>query len=613
MCGIVGFTGYDAGGIDALVNGLRRLEYRGYDSAGVCLVSENGFVVTKAVGKVAELEKRIPIKSRITKYNAGIAHTRWATHGGVTEDNAHPHLSHDGSIAIVHNGIIDNAEELREQLIALGFRFKSETDTEVVAHLIQHYRDSLAETSVGAAVIKALGKLRGTYGLAIIFRDAPGTIIAARMGSPLVVGLGDGCSYVASDISAIARYTNRVIYLEDGDVVEAKDGKVNSISSKNPPVVLQIDVKDVIADMGKYDSYMLKEIAEQPSAIRRCFGGRIRDNTCILGGFNLEDKKLSSVTSVNILGCGTSYHAGLLGSILIEKYAGVSCRAHIASEFANRRVIPDKTGIYLAISQSGETYDTLECVKELRNKDCDVYGIVNVVGSTIARMCEKGVYIHAGPEVAVASTKAFTSQFAALCMFAIMLGRAKELDIPKGEEICRALIDVPPIMEATLDLPADRTPTSIPSIAAMLAESKYVLFLGRGLSYPVAMEGALKLREIAYVPCEAYAGGEMKHGPIAMIEKDTPVIAIVPSDENTERMIGNIKEVQARGAHVIAITDHLGGHIPCAERITIPYLHGDFSPFVTTPILQLLAYYAAKHKGLDIDRPRNLAKSVTVG
>jgi glucosamine--fructose-6-phosphate aminotransferase (isomerizing) len=613
MCGIVGFTGAGSNA-DALVSGLKRLEYRGYDSAGICLVSDEGFLVSKAVGKVSELEKAMPSQAREKRFAAGIAHTRWATHGGVTENNAHPHLSKEGRVAIVHNGIIDNAEEIRAQLEGLGYPFKSETDSEVAAHLIEYYLNSLTESGgkPHTAVVKALEKLRGTYGLAILFRDAPGLLIVARMGSPLVVGLSDGKSYVASDTSAIARYTNRVVYLEDGDILEVLPGSVSSITTDKAPVVREIDIQDVIADMGKYDSYMLKEIAEQPSAIRRCFGGRIRENTCVLGGFNLEDKSLSKVTSVGIIGCGTSYHAGLLGSHLIEKYAGIPSRVHIASEFANKRVITDANGLYLAISQSGETYDTLECIRELRNKDCDVYGIVNVVGSTIARTCGRGVYIHAGPEVAVASTKAFTSQFAALCMFAIMLGRAKELDAPTGQRLCQALSDVPPIMEAILESPADDS-KKLPAIAALLAESKYVLFLGRGLSYPVAMEGALKLREIAYVPCEAYAGGEMKHGPIAMIEKGTPVIAIVPTDENLERMIGNIKEVQARGARVIAIRDLASSYLPCDDEILIPYTEPDFTPFITTPILQLLAYYAAKHKGLDIDKPRNLAKSVTVG
>lgn len=611
MCGIVGITkkqGVGAPNTSILVDGLRRLEYRGYDSAGICLSGAAALSLYRAVGKVAELEKKIPEEAFDSKYLAGVAHTRWATHGGVSEENAHPHLSMDGSIAVVHNGIIDNADELRSKLIKLGYIFKSATDTEVIAHLIQHYRDKSRRGWPQTSIKNILNKLKGTYGLAILLRDCPSQIIVARMGSPLVVGLADNYSIVASDASVVAKHTNRVVYLEDGDIFLLSPDGIVPFSSATP-IVQEITQEELLVDKEHFDSYMLKEIFEQPDAISRCFGGRVRQNTCSLGGFNIEEVKLSEITSVNIIGCGTSYHAGLLGAHLIEKYAGIPCRVHIASEFANRRIIPDRAGIYLAISQSGETYDTLECVRELKGKSCNVYGIVNTVGSTIARLCGKGVYIHAGPEVAVASTKAFTSQFAALSMFAIMLGRAKELDAPTGLRLCIALAEMPPIMRELLNKAS--LAEQLQSIAATLAESPYVLFLGRGMSYPVAMEGALKLREIAYVPCEAYAGGEMKHGPIAMIGNRTPVICMVPEDESFHRMIGNIREVQARGARVIALSS--SDNVPCDTLIKLPKVDMDFTPFIYTLILQLLSYYAAKYKGYDIDRPKNLAKSVTVG
>ena len=605
MCGIVGFVSNKEAlakargpGIayHALVNGLRRLEYRGYDSAGICLADSNKLHVWKSIGRVDDLDKAIDDWAKEdNNLTAGIAHTRWATHGGVTALNAHPHMSMDGSIAVVHNGIIDNADELRTKLKTLGFKFTSDTDTEVLAHLAQLVRDSSAfpDEPLAEVVRRTLYRMVGTYGVAVMFAGHPNEIIVAKMGSPLVVGLGENESYIASDVVPIIRYTNRVVYLEDGDIMTVRAGSV--AGSTSTPVIKQIDVVDNIAEKGEFDSYMLKEIFEQPAAIKRCFGGRIRDNTCMLGGFNLNGGAVD-VTSVTIIGCGTSYHAGLLGASLIKKFAGVPCNVEIASEYSNAPIIKDKHGIYLAISQSGETFDTIECIKELKGKGCDVYGIVNTVGSSVARLCGRGVYIHAGPEIAVASTKAFTSQFAALAMFAIMLGRARNIDVTVGEQLCSALRSIPDAVAERLEYYGrGKGLEEIKRAAETLAGARYALFLGRGMSYPVALEGALKLKEIAYIPSEAYPAGEMKHGPIAMIEKGTPVICIAPNDMSFTRMAASIREVEARGAHIIPVMN--GGN--------------DFSAFLNVLPLQLIAYYTAKYKGLDIDKPRNLAKSCT--
>lgn len=608
MCGIVGITRGNSptknptGVASLLVDGLKRLEYRGYDSAGICLTYKDKLYVYKSVGRVSDLDRNIPDGVKSNKaFTTGIAHTRWATHGGVTEANTHPHISMDGRIAVVHNGIIDNADELRAKLEDLGYKFVSETDTEVLAHLLQHYRDKNPfpdEPSHIVAMARSI--VKGTYGLAAVFSDYPDTIVVARMGSPLVVGIGEDASYIASDVSPIARYTNRVVYLEDGDIMTVRPGVLTAWDNKTPDVQ-EINVVDAIPEMGSYDSYMLKEIFEQPAAIKRCFGGRIRDNNCILGGFNLGERNAGDVSSVTIIGCGTSYHAGLVGASLIEEFAGIPARVEIASEYAEKKIIRDPKGIYLAISQSGETYDTIECIKELREKACDVYGIVNTVGSTIARLCGKGVYIHAGPEIAVASTKAFTSQVAALSMLAIMLGRAKQISSADGERLCAALKSVPDLVAQQLEYySSGRGLEQIKRVSESLAGAKYALFLGRGPSYPVALEGALKLKEIAYVPCEAYPGGEMKHGPIAMIEKNTPVIITLPDDQHSKKMLSNMREVEARGATIYDFAPY---------RAPAPF---PFSPLLTVIPMQLIAYHTAKLKGLDIDKPRNLAKSVTV-
>lgn len=602
MCGIVGYTGVKLSATSVVMDGLKRLEYRGYDSAGIALSHDDNIEVHKEVGRVQDLLDKIESLTEYSEPYAAIGHTRWATHGGVTIENAHPHIS--DKVAVVHNGIIDNADELKEKLFNMGYDFVSDTDSETIAHLI----DSHLEDNVEEAVASAVAELHGTYGIAVLFRDFPGVIVAARNGSPLVIGIGENQHFVASDTNAISHYTNRFVYMEDGDIVTLAEGGMH-MNRKRP--VQTIEFEDNWAALGDYEHFMLKEINEQPESVRRCFGGRIRKDTCRLGGFDMSQQELSRITSVTIIGCGTSYHAGLVARNFIEKWSRIPCSVELASEFANKTIWPDHNGIYLAISQSGETYDTLESIRELNNKGSDVYGVVNVVGSSIARTCGSGVYIHSGPEISVASTKAFTGQLAALMMFGIMLGRAKHMDRANGEYLCEFLKRVPGCMGQVLR--RIQGSPQIRAVAEEIAKSNYCLYLGRGASYPVAMEGALKLKELAYVPCESYAGGEMKHGPIAMIEKGTPVICINPVGPNHERMLSNIQEVKARGAKIIGISNKV--HSSYDTFISIPSMaaHTPYSPFLSIIPLQFIAYYAALANGNDVDKPRNLAKSVTVG
>lgn len=592
MCGISGYVGQHSP-VDNVLYGLRTLEYRGYDSAGIAVHTENSIEIYRSVGRVGELAKKVPANLKAT---AAIGHTRWATHGGVTEANAHPHFSN--GVAVVHNGIVDNWKELRAELESDGVVFSSETDTEVIAHLIGRSKESHLD-----AIKSALSKIHGTYGLAILFADEPHRIYFARNGSPLVVGMLAGEAFVTSDpivISGWSSFDNnvqRVAYLNDGDYgfVSPTELRFLNLEREASPVFKDISVDRTTTDLGNFDSYMLKEIREQPEAIGRCFSGRIREDTCVLGGFSMDTKRLGQIKAITIIGCGTSYHAGLLGKYIIEELAKVPVAVEVASEYSQRPLILDDDTLYIAISQSGETYDTIECIKELQTNSKSCYGIVNTVGSTIARMCGAGVYIHAGYELAVASTKAFTAQAAALYMFAIMLGRANgNISRAYGERLCSSLRATP--FQLT-DWIADGAMNSlVDEMAEAICAANYAMFLGRGFCAPVAFEGALKLREITYIPCDAYAAGEMKHGPIAMIGKNTPVVALVSNDHHGVKMASNIKEVEARGAEVFEIRVN-------ANDLTYPL-------FMTVP-LQLLAYRVAKLKGLDIDKPRNLSKSVT--
>jgi len=607
MCGIVGYVGPEPA-LSRLVEGLRRLEYRGYASAGIALLEPDHIWTRKRVGRVDALDAALADAPEST---TGIAHTRWATHGGITEENAHPHCDADSGIAVVHNGIIENMSALRAQLEAEGVVFRSETDTEVLPHLVRKFYSG----DPVKAVRSALRLVNGTYGIAVVFHDHPGLIVAARLGSPLVVGLGDGETVLASDPQAIVELTRRVVYLDDREIaVISRDGvKVERLDGRVRAADVTVIDDDAygVADLQGFPHFMLKEIHEQPESIQRCLRGRIQleEGNAKLGGFNMEPRDLVRIERLIALGCGTSYHAGMTGAMAIEALARVPARAEVANEFRYRNPIIPRDALFLAVSQSGETMDTLGAVQEVLVKGGNVAGVVNVVGSTIARTAGKGVYLHSGPEIAVASTKAFTSQVTALMTFTLMLARTRNLSLEAGQRMARELSGVPAKVAEYL-----RSPGPVEELAEVVSLARYVLFLGRGFSYPVALEGSLKLKEIAYVPCEAYPAGEMKHGPIAMIDKGTPVIFVAPRDVHRDKAMSNMKEVQARGAYLVAI--HTAGDDEIAEladlSIPIPEVADFASPLLTVLPLQLLAYHAGVILGRDIDKPRNLAKSVTV-
>jgi glucosamine--fructose-6-phosphate aminotransferase (isomerizing) len=606
MCGIVGYIGPNPA-LPVLVEGLLRLEYRGYDSAGVALLDGEGLWVERTVGRVAELAKRV--KTGPTS-SIGIAHTRWATHGGISEANAHPHTDTESRIAVVHNGIIENMTALRTMLSAEGVVFRSETDTEVIPHLIRkHYQGNPMQ-----AIQAAMQHLQGTYGIVVVFADHPNQIIAARNGSPLVIGLGDGETVIASDPQAIVEHTRRVVYLKDREIATITTDGAHVERLGGGVVTSDVEVIDTeygVAELEGYAHFMEKEINEQPRSVLRCLRGRLQINegNAKLGGLNLSPRDLVAINRVINIGCGTSYHAGMVGAMAIEALARVPARAEIASEFRHRHPIVPRDALFFAISQSGETADTLGAVNEIRLKGGHILGVVNVVGSTIARTCERGVYVHSGPEIAVASTKAFTSQVVALLVFTLMLARTRNLSLTQGSELANELESVPAKIQAYL-----ANPGPIMEAVRVIVEARYVLYLGRGFSYPVALEGALKLKEIAYIPCEAYPAGEMKHGPIAMLEKGTPVVFIAPKGNQREKVISNMKEVEARGARLIII--HSEGDEEIANladiSIPVPETMEIVSPLVTSVPLQLLAYHAGLALSRDVDKPRNLAKSVTV-
>jgi glucosamine--fructose-6-phosphate aminotransferase (isomerizing) len=589
------------------VDGLRHLEYRGYDSAGIAVVHDSKMEIFKEVGKVEMLVQALP---KTLEGHVGIAHTRWATHGGVTRGNAHPHFDRDERIAVVHNGIIENAAEIRARLEREGVVFRSETDTEVLPHLIRAFY----EGDPHEAVRRALQKVQGTYGIAVLFQDHPDQIVAARNGSPLILGIGDDETLVSSDPQALVRYTRRVIYLNDGEVAAIDKNGVHTSRldgvSRTSAVENLSDEWDVV-EKGPYAHFMLKEIYEQPDSIRRCLQGRTvaPEGNARLGGPELSPRDLLGIGRLTFLACGTSFHASLVGAMAVETVARLPARAEIASEYKHRNPIVHRDNLFFAVSQSGETADTLGAIREVQTKGGEVLGIVNVVGSSIARSCGRGIYVHSGPELAVASTKAFTSQVTAMLLFSLYLARTRVLAQSDGRRFVEALLALPDQAAAYL-----RNPGPIHEICETLRGARYVLFLGRGFSFPVALEGALKLKEVAYVPCEAYAAGEMKHGPIAMLEKDTPVIVVVPRDSVRDKTLSNIKEVQARGARVITI--HTEGDAEAAAMgvfaIPVPATLEPMSPLLTVLPLQLLAYRMGVMLARDIDRPRNLAKSVTV-
>jgi glucosamine--fructose-6-phosphate aminotransferase (isomerizing) len=607
MCGIVGYVG-DRIATPMLLEGLKRLEYRGYDSAGVAIMSGTGVETRRAAGKIARLEAAIAKDP--PQGTMGIAHTRWATHGPPTESNAHPHASQNGKIAVVHNGIIENATALKAGLEARGYVFKSDTDTEVLAHLIEvAYAGNLE-----AAVIEALRQCDGTYGLAAITSDEQDKIVAARKGSPLLIGVGEGEYFIASDASAILAHTRNVVYLDDGDIaVVTRDGyqvlDLDSAIRDKPVTRIEWDLQQI--ERGGYPHFMLKEIFEQPTTVENTMRGRLilEEGFSKLGGLNISKEDLLKVDNIIITACGTSWHSALIGEMMIEELCRIPVEVEYASEFRYRNPIVTPTTLCIVISQSGETADTLAAMREAKRRGARTVGLVNVVGSTIAREDDGGIYLHAGPEIGVASTKAFTSQVVALALFTLKLARLKNLSVARGREIAQALANLPAQIQSILD----RAP-EIEELAEEFKRASNFLYLGRGYNFPAALEGALKLKEISYIHAEGYPAAEMKHGPIALIDEMMPVVCIAPHDAVFDKITSNIQEVKARKGKIIAITTRdepsLAGKLDYEFRI--PETVDLLTPILASVPLQLLAYYIAVKRGCNVDQPRNLAKSVTV-
>ena len=614
MCGIVGYIGQKKA-YPILIKGLQRLEYRGYDSAGVALISERGRLnVYKAKGKVADLQAYTEDKD-ITG-SAGIAHTRWATHGEPNSANAHPHYSATGRLALIHNGIIENYLALKEKLVARGIPFKSVTDTEVLVQLIEHIMLSNDLTLLEAVQV-ALHQVIGAYAIAILDREHPDTIVCARQSSPLVVGLGtDGDFYLASDASPIAEYTDRVVYLNDGDIAVLQRGKalkvVNVDNETQHPKVKQIDVTLGQLEKGGYPFFMLKEIFEQPACLRDCMRGRINveaDRITLSAVIDYREQ-LISARRIVIVACGTSWHAGLIGKQLIESLCRIPVEVEYASEFRYRDPVIYPDDVVIAISQSGETADTLAAIELARHAGAFVFGVCNAIGASIPRQTQTGVYIHVGPEIGVASTKAFTGQVTVLAMLAICIAHERHtLPETQYEAMVKELTVIPEKMEEAL-----KRNEQIERLAPIFTYARNCLYLGRGYNYPVALEGALKLKEISYIHAEGYPAAEMKHGPIALIDSEMPVFVIATRDQLYEKVISNIQEVRARGGRVTAIVTEGDTQIQkfADHIITLPDTLECFQPLIASIPLQLLAYHIAVCKGKDVDRPRNLAKSVTV-
>jgi glucosamine--fructose-6-phosphate aminotransferase (isomerizing) len=608
MCGIVGYVGKRQAK-DLLVEGLHRLEFRGYDSAGVALLEKGKIKRVRALGKVAELEKKMNGKDIHT--SLGIAHTRWATHGKPAEKNAHPHTDCSGTMAVVHNGIIENYLELKEKLQKKGHRFASETDTEVVAHLIEEHFKKKGD--VAEAFAEAIKEIRGTYGIAALSIREPEKLLVARLGSPLLLGVGNDEYFVASDVSAILAHTKRVVYLDDGEwaVVTKESYVVKSGKRVKEKSETAIEWSEKEAHRGGHPHFMLKEIFDQPESFADALRGRllIEQGNARLGGLREVEKRLEKIKRIIIVSCGTSYHAGLVGEYMLEEYAGIPVEVEFASEFRYRKPLLDKHTAVIAISQSGETADTLAAIREAKNKGALTLGIVNVVGSTIARETDAGVYNHAGPEVSVASTKAFTSQLAVLSLLTLYLGRKRGMSLVTGQRIAKELARLPRLMETVF-----KQSETIKKLAKKYAKRKNYLYLGRKYNFPIAFEGALKVKEIAYVSAQGYPTGEMKHGPIALVDKESLTIFLAPVDSVYEKSLSGLEEIKARGGTVLAITTD--GNTALAKKadavITIPKTLEMLTPILSVIPLQLLAYHMSVALGYDVDRPRNLAKSVTV-
>jgi len=607
MCGIVGYIGRrEAEPI--LVEGLKRLEYRGYDSAGLATVAGSRMHVRKHSGRISELAALLSEQPAPGCH--GISHTRWATHGGATDANAHPHIGGDGAVAVVHNGVIENYTALKQQLQAEGYVFRSQTDTEVIAHLIAHYLNG----DLVEAVRKALVRLKGTYGLAVLSPRFPDVIVGARLGSPLVLGVGEGEAFLASDPSALLGNTQKVVYLSDNElcVLTPEEWHLEDRHSARVEArVHQIDWDPGDADKADFEHYMLKEIFEQPETLENALRGRLddADASAHFGGLNVDPQRLRSMERVIMTACGTSYHAGLVAEYLFEELARIPVEVEYASELRYRNPPMDRNTIVLAITQSGETADTLAALRESKRKGHPTLAICNVVGSTIAREADGGVYLHAGPEVGVASTKAFTSQVTVLTMLALYLGRMRHLSSVQGARIIDELRAMPDLLRRTL-----RCHDSVRRVAEKYYQASNFLYLGRQYLYPVALEGALKLKEISYIHAEGYPAAEMKHGPIALVDADTPSVFLIPRGAVFDKVMSNLEEIKARGGPVIAIACE--GDEEVADKaddiIYVPEVPEYLQPLVAVLPLQLLAYHIAVLRGCDVDKPRNLAKSVTV-
>ena len=612
MCGIVGYIG-NKDPVPILLKGLKRLEYRGYDSSGIALLQDNNLAHIKRAGKVSDLQTLVDDSS--INGNCGIAHTRWATHGIPNDINAHPHLDHTGKIALVHNGIFENYKTIKKLLEKQGVQFTSDTDTEVIVQLISELYYNNEKLTFEDSVRAALQEVVGAYGIVALCADEPNKIIAARMGSPLVLGVGEGEYFLASDASPIIEHTRNVIYLDDNEfvIIDNEEYSISNIKSKKiiSKTLTKIDLTIEEIEKGEFPHFMLKEIHDQKHSISDTMRGRLNldDGTTNLGGILNYLPNILSASRIYITACGTSWHAGLIGKHLIEEYARVPVHVEYASEFRYRNAIIDPNTIVIAISQSGETADTLAAIKKAKELGAITLGICNVVGSSISRETDAGIFTHAGPEIGVASTKAFTAQVTVLIMLALNIGRKKGLSKDRGKELINALKridqDVSDIL-SNID--------NIKNVAKLTSTANHYLYLGRGINFPVALEGALKLKEISYIHAEGYPAAEMKHGPIALIDEKMPVVFIAPQDDTFYKVLSNIEEVKARGGIVISITDKINSSIKSISDfvLAVPKTHKYVFPITSSIILQILAYELAVYRKCEIDQPRNLAKSVTV-
>lgn len=620
MCGIVGYIGKKAAQ-DFLLEGLKRLEYRGYDSAGLAVLrkraSKKRMLVVRSVGKVANLEDKL---RKDIDGSIGIAHTRWATHGKPSERNAHPHTDCSGQVAVVHNGIIENYRELKDALGKRGHTFRSETDTEVIAHLLEEAMSAQGGSASGGkksfeeAFVKTLKQLKGAYGIVAIATEDPEIMLAARLSSPLVLGIGNGEMFIASDVSALVGDVKRVVYLDDKEIaVLRQDGyTVKTLSSrKREKEELMLKWDKTVAEHSGYAHFMLKEIFEQPKSFADALRGRLLPEAGLarLGGLRAVEKRLRSIKRIIIVACGTSYHSGLVGEYMLEEYAGIPTEVEMASEFRYRKPLLDKKTAVIALSQSGETADTLAALREAKEKGALTLGIVNVVGSTIARETDAGVYCHAGPEISVASTKAFTSQLAILSLLTLYLGRQRELSLVMGKHMAQELLLIPQYMERVLT----QAPV-VKKLAKKYAKQAHYLYLGRKYNFPNALEGALKIKELAYAPAQGYPTGEMKHGPIALIDSSVVAVMVMPQDSVYEKNVSGMEEMLARGGKILAIATEGDARLSrrATDVICIPKTLEMLTPLLAVIPLQLFAYSVALERGYDIDKPRNLAKSVTV-